>query len=83
MKPKGRDEREGLSVVRFSGIWGQISDKRRETVGPVGHGGVAQMGEHLPCKQGVMGSNPIISTTSEEDDSGKSERTAGRSQMGS
>ena len=27
------------------------------------HGGVAQLGEHLPCKQGVMGSNPIISTT--------------------
>ena len=26
-------------------------------------GGVAQLGEHLPCKQGVMGSNPIISTT--------------------
>ena len=26
------------------------------------HGGVAQLGEHLPCKQGVMGSNPIIST---------------------
>ena len=25
-------------------------------------GGVAQLGEHLPCKQGVMGSNPIIST---------------------
>ena len=24
--------------------------------------GVAQLGEHLPCKQGVMGSNPIIST---------------------
>ena len=24
-------------------------------------GGVAQLGEHLPCKQGVMGSNPIIS----------------------
>ena len=22
------------------------------------------MGEHLPCKQGVMGSNPIISTKS-------------------
>ena len=28
-----------------------------------GNGGVAQLGEHLPCKQGVMGSNPIISTT--------------------
>ena len=28
-----------------------------------GYGGVAQLGEHLPCKQGVMGSIPIISTT--------------------
>ena len=26
------------------------------------HGGVAQLGEHLPCKQGVKGSNPFIST---------------------
>ena len=24
-------------------------------------GGVAQLGEHLPCKQGVKGSNPFIS----------------------
>ena len=30
------------------------------------HGGVAQLGEHLPCKQGVMGSNPIISTMEAE-----------------
>ena len=29
------------------------------------HGGVAQLGEHLPCKQGVIGSNPFISTTCE------------------
>ena len=28
------------------------------------YGGVAQLGEHLPCKQGVMGSIPIISTIS-------------------
>ena len=28
----------------------------------INYGGVAQLGEHLPCKQGVMGSNPIIST---------------------
>ena len=28
-----------------------------------GHGGVAQLGEHLPCKQGVKGSIPFISTT--------------------
>ena len=41
-----------------------ITDKRRETAREAepGHGGVAQLGEHLPCKQGVMGSNPIIST---------------------
>ena len=25
------------------------------------NGGVAQLGEHLPCKQGVKGSNPFIS----------------------
>ena len=25
-------------------------------------GGIAQLGEHLLCKQGVIGSNPIIST---------------------
>ena len=25
-------------------------------------GGVAQLGEHLPCKQGVSGSIPLIST---------------------
>ena len=30
---------------------------------PHKNGGVAQLGEHLPCKQGVMGSNPIISTS--------------------
>ena len=27
-----------------------------------GNGGVAQLGEHLPCKQGVKGSIPFIST---------------------
>ena len=25
------------------------------------NGGIAQLGEHLPCKQGVKGSNPFIS----------------------
>ena len=45
-------------------------DRERETVprswkkekAKPNYGGVAQLGEHLPCKQGVMGSNPIIST---------------------
>ena len=34
------------------------------------YGGVAQLGEHLPCKQGVMGSNPIISTMESKDSAG-------------
>ena len=28
------------------------------------HGGLAQLGERLPCKQEVSGSNPLISTRS-------------------
>ena len=43
-------------VVQFSGTVKNNIPK---------YGGVAQLGEHLPCKQGVMGSNPIISTRSE------------------
>ena len=45
----------GSFVVQFSGI--------RKAL----YGGVAQLGEHLPCKQGVMGSNPIISTKMEKE----------------
>ena len=26
------------------------------------YGGIAQLGEHLPCKQGVSGSIPLVST---------------------
>ena len=37
--------------------------KKRRKLQPFNYGGVAQLGEHLPCKQGVMGSNPIISTS--------------------
>ena len=40
---------------------------REEAVGTK-NGGVAQLGEHLPCKQGVMGSNPIISTRMVKDE---------------
>ena len=39
------------------------------------HGGVAQLGEHLPCKQGVMGSNPIISTRGEKMERRYTEKT--------
>ena len=34
--------------------------------GPERYGGIAQLGEHLLCKQGVSGSIPLISTTSAE-----------------
>ena len=39
----------------------QSAGGRKAVPAPL-YGGVAQLGEHLPCKQGVMGSNPIIST---------------------
>ena len=44
-------------------------------------GGVAQLGEHLPCKQGVMGSNPIISTKGRRRPQAPGEE--GRKEMGS
>ena len=34
------------------------------------YGGIAQLGEHLLCKQGVSGSIPLISTRSSKDDEG-------------
>ena len=34
-----------------------------EQVAARSHGGVAQLGEHLPCKQGVKSSNLSVSTT--------------------
>ena len=42
-----------------------IKSKLPEKKGSVifGNGGIAQLVEHLPCKQGVIGSNPITSTT--------------------
>ena len=43
-----------------------LSDLKGNSIKPQGkYGGVAQLGEHLPCKQGVMGSIPIISTKGE------------------
>jgi hypothetical protein len=37
--------------------------KRNRRSGPEVYGDVAQLEEHLLCKQGVVGSSPIISTT--------------------
>ena len=41
----------------------RTAKKGEEKLRTISNGGVAQLGEHLPCKQGVMGSNPIISTS--------------------
>ena len=63
--PRGNYERGTLEVVRRDLVV-QLSviQKITETAKQKSHyGGVAQLGEHLPCKQGVMGSNPIISTS--------------------
>ena len=52
---KGMQSNE--SVVQFS-----VTVKGSGESGGRTPGGVAQMGEHLPCKQGVRGSIPLIST---------------------
>ena len=54
--------RENRSMPTFprGGPEGTASRGKAKRMGT--YGGVAQLGEHLPCKQGVMGSNPIIST---------------------
>ena len=55
-----RDKREGLrqfqSLFNFQGPKGKLNKPRKL-------GGVAQLGEHLPCKQGVKSSNLFISTS--------------------
>ena len=44
-------------------LFARIGEKIPESPeGEIPNGGVAQLGEHLPCKQGVRGSNPLIST---------------------
>ena len=40
----------------------KIRAKARVDSGGTPHGGIAQLGEHLLCKQGVNGSIPFIST---------------------
>ena len=57
------------NVLRDAGVQSPVSNECRVDtrlraflyLEPDGH--VAQSGEHLLCKQGVRGSNPLISTT--------------------
>ena len=43
-------------------VRGALSEGQKDE-GRDHRGGVAQLGEHLLCKQGVIGSNPFISTS--------------------
>ena len=56
---KKRDDEEKDLFGSCCSIFRDQKEKRT----PEKNGGVAQLGEHLPCKQGVKGSNPFISTT--------------------
>ena len=59
----------GEITVRFSGCTRTLKGegRKRPRTGHAKRGGVAQLGEHLLCKQGVVGSNPFISTKDRED----------------
>ena len=59
-----REDSPMLTSVRGERRSPPLTEKKVEIAKLISlNGGVAQLGEHLPCKQGVMGSNPIISTT--------------------
>ena len=48
-------------VLRFQ-QGSERSERNRESTAEALRGGIAQLGEHLLCKQGVNGSIPFIST---------------------
>ncbi len=51
-----------IALFNFEGAVRHIDRGRKDQPIPEKHGGVAQLGEHLLCKQGVRGSIPLIST---------------------
>ena len=59
--PRSDQERQ-CSLFNLEGIGNGILGVKGRRKRFLPHGGVAQLGEHLPCKQGVKGSNPFIST---------------------
>ena len=59
---RDRNKHESLFNFQCPKHWRDIQAKASMEL----HGGVAQLGEHLPCKQGVKGSNPFISTTAKK-----------------
>ena len=60
---QGQDGNQAISPKFFRCLIFEDQKRSLKKRNKPGNGGVAQLGEHLPCKQGVMGSNPIISTS--------------------
>ena len=60
----GRGEGKlGVILFNFEGLIVRLSEGLKwHWKGPWLYGGVAQLGEHLPCTQGVRSSNLLIST---------------------
>ena len=50
-----------IALFNFEGT-ARYLDRKETSKASKKNGGVAQLGEHLLCKQGVIGSNPFIST---------------------
>ena len=68
---KGNEVLYSFERARERNVQGKKEGRR-----PGHRGGVAQLGEHLLCKQGVIGSNPFISTRPCKEEAG--ERESGR-----
>ena len=68
-KVRIRSKRERCLIFR---VLGESQDFEKQI-----YGGIAQLGEHLLCKQGVNGSIPFISTIPKGKKEGWVDRTAG------
>lgn len=58
---------EGVKIIWMCGVAVNMSpchgeDREFDSRHIRHYGGLAQLGEHLPCKQNVVGSSPITST---------------------
>ena len=73
-RPKPKDGRDSTSTSEYLSYCCSILSDRQKSFTELKNstsllnGGVAQLGEHLPCKQGVKGSIPFISTNGEQDE---------------
>ena len=55
-----KQKQDDVDTIRFKKLLFDFQGLLKNKISH--YGGVAQLGEHLPCKQGVKGSIPFIST---------------------